>query len=444
MAEEIADFFDRSYPKMLEAFGSPAAVDVDQDGKVAIVISKIYSGYGGYFWSGDLSSQPDGKGGMDMLHINANSIIDGGGWRDTLAHEYQHLINYAVVGPNRESWLNETFSTNAPIICGIAASSNPWVIGTISQLTSYMAFSKCSIPFIFGRYYTPRNGLEFSLTYGEWFLFGRYLSAQSDGVAGVGDGIYRRVLDSGECTRSALAKVLTDIGVIQEGGETENFNAFVHHYNIATILQENTGIYSFEGRDIGRFHYPLSSQGTTLLPSLQGGGAMTLSVGGRRQFTPSGAVPAMVFAGITKDVPESVEASHADGAVLDKGETLTLTCVDADVKIYYVLTPGDKVPGDPEREGTLYTGPITLTEDCRLTAIARNAAGRSAIPASWTFYVAKPPSPSNPNRSEGTPSKAALDNTKTGILRPSLWPEILGLCTAALIVIGVAGVRRFH
>lgn len=139
-----------------------------------------------------------------------------------------------------------------------------------------------------------------------------------------------------------------------------------------------------------------------------------------------------------------MEASHADGAVLDKGETLTLTCVDADVKIYYVLTPGDKVPGDPEREGTLYTGPITLTEDCRLTAIARNAAGRSAIPASWTFYVAKPPSPSNPNRSEGTPSKAALDNTKTGILRPSLWPEILGLCTAALIVIGVAGVRRFH
>ncbi|MGL4547617.1 hypothetical protein, partial [Eubacterium aggregans] len=292
-----------------------SGVDVDQDGKVAITLTSMYNQYGGYFFIPDLAYQPDDQGGMDMIRVNISYISS-----EVLAHELQHLINYAVVGFNSKTWLNETFSCSAPEVCGLDGTSI--VNSRLASLESYIKETGQSLPFILSKGFVPRVGIVSRVIYVQWYLFGRYLSAQSNSVAGW-DGIYRRILDAGSCTRESLEEMLRDVGVIKVGGETQSFDAFVSHYNVAIFLQEKTGIYSFEGVNIGSFIYPFWSMAKTLPMTINGGGAGALSVGGRTSFTPVGAMESMVFTGIKFNVPESVTANYEDGATLSPGETIS-------------------------------------------------------------------------------------------------------------------------
>ncbi|MCH4181327.1 MAG: chitobiase/beta-hexosaminidase C-terminal domain-containing protein [Atopobiaceae bacterium] len=381
-AQSLAQRFDGYYANMVSGFGSPNAVDVDHDGKVAVVVTGISRYYKGYFWGDDLT-----RAGEQMDRVNLNqSMTDSMMLESTLCHEFQHLINFALVGSDSDSWLNETFSQSAPTVAGMTEDA----MRTYTYyLQLYISSKGTTVPFIFSGEYVPND----YLVYAQWYLFGRYLAAQTVGHSSGGDGIYRAVLnyDVGDgkhaCTREVLTKVLKGKGVIGR----EGFEGFVRDYNVALVLQEESGNYGFRGLDLTGFTYPVSKMGTTLPTTLAGGGAAALStgrVGGT--FTPVGADAAMHFAGIQQDVPDQVTCDQSNEQVITIGDTISLAAEDG-MEIYYTLgaEKDDDLAAPTPQTGTRYDGPITPTENVRIKAIAYDpTAGTTSNVASWTIYVA--------------------------------------------------------
>jgi C1A family cysteine protease len=381
-AQSLAQRFDGYYANMVSGFGSPSAVDVDHDGKVAVVVTGIYRYYMGYFWNDDLT-----RAGEQMDRVNLNQrMTDSVVLETTLCHEFQHLINFALVGNDQDAWLNETFSQSAPTVAGMTEAAESTYTG---YLQSYISHTGRTIPFIFSGGYVPGD----ALVYAQWYLFGRYLSAQTVGHSSGGDGIYRAVLsyDVGDgkhaCTREVLTKVLKGKGVIGSAG----FEGFVRDYNVALVLQEGSGSYGFRGLDVTGFTYPVSKMGATLPTTLAGGGAAALSVGRvGGTFTPVGADAAMRFAGIQQDVPDRVTCDRSNEQTITIGDAISLTAEDG-MEIYYTLgaEEDDGLAAPTLQTGTRYDGPITLTGNVLIKAIAYDpTAGTTSDVASWTIYVA--------------------------------------------------------
>ncbi|MDD2414775.1 MAG: hypothetical protein PHI94_06370, partial [Eubacteriaceae bacterium] len=217
-AQNLAAKFDGYYAKMVNGFGSPEAADVDHDGKVAVVVTSMDSIIAGYFWDEDLTRE-----GEQMDRVNINQRIAYTAYQEcTLCHEFQHLINFAQVGKNRDSWLNEVFSQSAPVVAGVDYEETTTMSNLM--LTAYIKKYQQTIPFIFKGDYVPLTGNEAVIVYAEWFLFSRYLSAQTQGYSGGGDTIYKTILnyDTGDgehaCTREVLTNVLKEKGVISTSG----------------------------------------------------------------------------------------------------------------------------------------------------------------------------------------------------------------------------------
>lgn len=132
-ARLIAYEFDNNiYPKMISAFG--AIEDVDNDGKVLLLILDINDGYaalssggyvGGYFQPDQMRAANTFRysNGHDMLYIDSNpQIPTSKSFYSTIAHELQHLINYSqtVAKGKRQktTWINEGLSTAAEYVYG--------------------------------------------------------------------------------------------------------------------------------------------------------------------------------------------------------------------------------------------------------------------------------------------------------------------------------------
>ncbi len=113
--------------------------DVDNNGRVIIVVFNIRDGYsgpgssyiGGYFWPGDYWSKesvsPDKSNESDIVYLNyipsVHEIGSKDAWR-TLAHEFQHMVNYSNVLKNKnystsqtETWIDEGLSEAANHLC---------------------------------------------------------------------------------------------------------------------------------------------------------------------------------------------------------------------------------------------------------------------------------------------------------------------------------------
>jgi len=122
-AEVAAEFDNNIYSKIKEAFGEP--VDVDGNGLVILFLLDIQDGYGtssgaytaGYFWSRDLTDSKYSNR-AEMLYIDTYpaKIGDESSY-STMAHEFQHLINFSVrtAGgkPQMDTWVNEGLSLAA-------------------------------------------------------------------------------------------------------------------------------------------------------------------------------------------------------------------------------------------------------------------------------------------------------------------------------------------
>lgn len=155
----------RIHDPLQDAFGDWSNADVDQDGKTAFIFYPM-DGFAGFFNTADLftKEQTEWATGnvMDMLNMNSLDASNTNVTLSTLAHELQHLINYAQTQDRSDAWLNETFSQSAIAIVGLASTETIYEVPTFINWTQAKGYTH---PFIFKEGYVP-GGSEFGIPYG--------------------------------------------------------------------------------------------------------------------------------------------------------------------------------------------------------------------------------------------------------------------------------------
>ncbi len=139
--ERSADRFEnRTYPTNRRLFGSEWAPGIDNDPHVYIFLGNI-PGVGGYFSSPDefpaeIRAESNEH---ELFYINLDNARPGNDYFDgILAHEFQHMIHWAV-DRDEETWVNEGLSELAAQINGYDVGGSDWVFtqNPETQLTTW-------------------------------------------------------------------------------------------------------------------------------------------------------------------------------------------------------------------------------------------------------------------------------------------------------------------
>ncbi|HOO33823.1 MAG TPA: caspase family protein [Thermotogota bacterium] len=269
-AQQAASEFDSViYPQVTSNFYTPS--DVNSDGKVAILMFDIQDDFdstgsyvGGYFWARDLFNMA-GSNLMEIFYIDTyptmhypqSNAIDVSEAYSTLAHEFQHMVNFnrnylVEGGDDMPSWIDE----------GLSMAAERLVYGS-SEMTGRINYynSSPSIKNGHSLLYWDDYGdtlANYSLSY----LFMQYFRIQM----GQGNAIYREIIEDYandySCIQNALNAYASSI----------SFGDFMTNWRIALMLKESSGAYGFGGDSS---FDPLSTQiysgGST---NLRGGGAV--------------------------------------------------------------------------------------------------------------------------------------------------------------------------
>lgn len=388
-AQDYADAIDTLIHDPLEnAFGGWSNADVDQDGKTAFIFYPM-DGNAGYFYAADLYTKGQAEWAtgnvMDMLNMNSLKASRTNVTLSTLAHELQHLINYAQVGGDSDSWLNETFSQSAIAIAGLASTETVYEVPAFINWTQDKGYTH---PFIFKEWYVP-GGSEAGIPYGSWYLFGRYLAHQTQDLKGGGDSIYQTITDvnDGRTRLKDIEDALVYIGYMGEGKTVANMDELITNYNLALYLREPSGPYSLSGNaqepsnldgvQVGRlFQTPNAPE------ALPGGGAASWSlIKGDDSVTPVAFGPNVHFAGITTEIMEGAAAEPRSGILL-YGDPVRLSTADKNAEIRYTLDGSD-----PVKNGMEYTEPITMTQKTTLKACTVQTDGNYSPVSTWEYQV---------------------------------------------------------
>lgn len=464
------------YRQLTSSFGGSDSIDVDGDGKVAFVFYPMPDPHlGGLFAPSDLRDNQ-----MDMLNINSAATMDDETYGENLGmgiltHEWQHLINYAQTGGGEvftpeeekesyiysETWLNETFAQNAVAVCGVSGDV-PNV-----QLTAYNTYVDAyntTVPMVFSGLYVPQGRVDTAGTgaYINWYLFGRYLASQTEGLKGGGDEIYKTILNTnretrkspvsdeqislGTCDKEAVTDALTKMGYMGEGNQVKDFDALIRNYTLANFFQQKDGIYSF-GDNLGNFSLsqaarPTITSAVDAPQKLIGAGTATFTKieNGSITVDEAAAGEHIRHLGITINY-DGVTAegySPVDGAMtVDKGTPVALSTTDTDVTLRYT-TDGS----DPAAEtGTVYEGPVTVDQDMTIKAIVTDAYGTSDVAA--FNYKVKTEAPADTG--EGTTTDKNADGANPTGSGKNAGTGIAGtqtqtiLAAAALLLLATGG-----
>lgn len=208
-----SEFETRIYPRVTGVYGQEAKPGVDGDDHLFIVISPAVDNFGadkglmGYFWSRDVL-----PGGTSASHSNQKEALfmTDALWDypeltsfGTLAHEFQHLINFShkAVKSNytlvEETWLDEGLAMYAMEVAGYGLPA-----GDMHIAKDLNEFEQNPIAYSL----TDWNGNPHGFAYGQSYLFVRYL------VDRYGQGIIKEILDSSKAGQDGLDLVLAKYG----------------------------------------------------------------------------------------------------------------------------------------------------------------------------------------------------------------------------------------
>lgn len=444
--------------RMKTVFGDSDRLDTDQDGKVAFVFYPMSTpNLGGFFFDGDLTLNQ-----MDMLNLNIEDLHKTGEGMKTenlmgiLVHEWQHLINKSQTGgemnvtkkdPESQyssrtfSWLGESFSQSSAGINGYAKES---IKQQIAQANDFLNLydQSLSMPFAFQGIFVPGSTPLRAGIYTDWYLFGRYLSAQTEGYTGGGDEIYKTIFNTdrenfeengetytlGKCDSDTAEKALTAMGYLGTGENAKagDFSEMLRNFVLATYFRQDSGVYSLgglDGIDLSSIEIPKACTATQTPQKLPGGYSACLT-----KINCTGTIVVneeadgadIRHAGIkiTYDGVKDKVTKNADGS-----RTFTLTTTDKNAKIYYTVN-GDLPDTD---NGILYSGPFTLPKDMPVHAISADEWGKSN-----PWYYSTPLAVTGFNGSDRYSTAAKLmknefpDGADTAILASGEnWPDAL-------------------
>lgn len=402
-------------PVLLDSFGDSKAADVDQDGKTAFVIYPFSDdGICGFFNPVDVVSglgegyeEYKGKGSdMDVLHINqtffGSSIL-----YSTIAHENQHLIHFALTRGDSDAWLNEVFSENAQALAGYG---NEAAAPEANQAIDAINAAGVAYPFVFAGGYVPDSAEP----YGQWYLFGRYLAAQTEGLPGGGSQIYGTILKTAVeeggshavCNAEYLMKTLASIGY--EG--PASFEDLLVNYHMALLLRRPEGLYSIAGDEENpslvddiELNPIIPLRDNERMEKIPGGGAACY-VSSPGQTEPSGYGEHIKYA--AAELKEVV--SDKEPGYLQPGEQISLSARGRDTQIYYTTDGTD--PAADIDAAYKYESPITVSPYMVLRACAYYGEyGKYSPSYTWEYHV--------------RPAKVTASPAMTDEVQPLLVPE---------------------
>jgi hypothetical protein len=438
----LARIYEEHAVTMLNTFGDSSRLDVDKDGRIAIVFYPFnQTHYMGFFSPNDLD-----RNQMDMINMNTyafdanDKAISLGTQLGVTFHEWQHLINCSQTLDRSDSWLNESFSQSALCVNGFEG------IGLASQTIRYNTFmesysNSLTVPFAFQDAYVPGTQPLAAGVYINWYLFGRYLSAQTEGYTGGGDEIYKSVFSAiqndflgyenvGYCTNQSLTAALTKMGYIGTGADAKagNLNEMLRNFVIATAYRQNSGVYAlgnYGSVDLSGIDTAKLDTAAQTPQNLPGGYSAAFTKIDGSSITTGASGDNIQHVGITVhyDGVQADSYSPTNGAMaVAKDTPITLSTTDTNVTIRYT-TDGTDPTADT---GTVYTGPITIEGNTTIKALDFDKWGASSV-NTFTYTVSNTAADSN---------GAASPNAKTGI---DAAHQNAGLAAAAALLLASLG-----
>lgn len=178
---QLGSFWDNTaYPIDTQTFGAES--DEDGNGKLIVFVSKELGAPNaqgaitlGYYWAGDVvyakdtsgSCSVSGSNGADMFYLNSFQNLAQAGYSAsdtiaveypaTLAHEFQHLINYNQkhllrTSDPEDTWINEGLSKTAEDLVGFGwndpleqSFGNAYLEDSASSSTGFLTYSNASL-----------------------------------------------------------------------------------------------------------------------------------------------------------------------------------------------------------------------------------------------------------------------------------------------------------
>lgn len=243
-AKKLSDEFDRSIHPTIVSHFAPES-DVNGDGKINILVFDIQDGFsgsggyiGGYFYGGDLFNTTHSNQSeifyidtYPLMGMDSNKAVENS--YETLAHEFQHMVNYNqnvfIEGNylNMDTWLNEALSMAAEQIY------------TGQALTSRINYYNASNSIKNGHslLHWDRTGDTLS-NYALSYLFGQYVRVQS----GQGNRIFKDILQDRSNDYRAVENA-----VQKYIDPSLSFGKFMTNFRGALLLKNKTGEYGFKG-----------------------------------------------------------------------------------------------------------------------------------------------------------------------------------------------------
>ncbi|MDC7218731.1 MAG: InlB B-repeat-containing protein [Spirochaetales bacterium] len=250
-AESIADEFENNiYPKITTNFGDES--DVDGNGKIILLYLDIQDGFsgsggyiGGYFHSLHCYSTSvyEDSNEADMIFLDTYPSTAGSdSSNETVAHEFQHLINFnvnALVGGSaQDTWVNEGLSSAAEYVYSEEVSTSrvdyyntdPYAYDSDNLATSI----------VYGNnFFRWNNDLE---DYATVSLFFQWLRIHDpDGI-----GIYKEILNSSYSDYQAVTEA-TSSWTDTSYSDFADWGDLLSTWMAANVRNDSTGYLGYEG-----------------------------------------------------------------------------------------------------------------------------------------------------------------------------------------------------
>ncbi|MFS0862272.1 Ig-like domain-containing protein [Fredinandcohnia sp. 179-A 10B2 NHS] len=389
------EFDERIYDSVTSHFAPES--DVDRNGKVNILVFDIQDGYngyggytGGYFWGGDLysSSYVYSSNQSEIFYIDTyptmgekNASKDVTRAYGTIAHEFQHMVNFnrnvLIEGStsNMPSWMNE----------GLSEAANQIYQGQGLWGRLYYYNQSTTIQNGHSLLKWGDNGdslANYSLSY----LFMQYLKIQ----ANQGEAIFKEILEDRNNDYQAIENVAR-----KYIDPTITFGELMTNFRMALFLNEPTGLYGFGGDP---FFEDLKQRIYTGGPTnLRGGGAIVFA-------SDSETVPANKGANITyrfiknqsdEGGSSDVTPPHSPNVIPISNLDTTITGIAEPSSTVYAKVGTTEIGRTSSDTKGQFTISISVQEAGTIVEVyAEDAAGNVSEPSLLTVYdVIAPESP---------------------------------------------------
>ncbi len=247
----VADrFASEIYQPVRDVFGNEASPGIDGDPRLHILhTDQLGSGVAGYFYS--ISEYPQAaissSNQREMFFISVGMLnSDSNYYLSVLAHEFQHMIHWAV-DANEESWLNEGLGELAAFVAGFEAS--PFS-------TSFLNRSNIQLN------YWPEGDTR--PVYGGAFLFSAYI-LERYGI----DAVQMLVADP-ENGMAGVQSMLDELGAIDPlTGEPMTAEALFAEWSMTNYLNDTQvldGRYGYQNQALQQFGSTSSVERFSQLP----------------------------------------------------------------------------------------------------------------------------------------------------------------------------------